>query len=82
MTEPNAPFAPDWTSPLGDTIADLMVESGWTQAEFAERLGYSAKRLNRPLQRESSADRGRCVVARARAEGKCRFLAHSGGSLP
>ena len=50
MTEPNAPFAPDWASPPGDTIADLIEERGWTQAELAERLGYSAKHVNRLVQ--------------------------------
>ena len=50
MIEPNAPFAPDWASPLGDTIVDLIEERGWTQAELAERLGYSAKHVNRLVQ--------------------------------
>ena len=50
MTEPIAPFAPDWVSSPGDTIADLIEERGWTQAEFAERLGYSAKYVNRLVQ--------------------------------
>ena len=50
MTEPNAPFAPDWASPLGDTIVGLIEERGWTQAELAERLGYSAKHVNRLVQ--------------------------------
>ena len=46
MTERNAPFAPDWASPPGDTIADLIEERGWTPAELAERMGYSAKHVN------------------------------------
>ena len=50
MTEPNTPFAPDWASPPGDTIADLIEERGWTQAELAERLGYSARHVNRLVQ--------------------------------
>ena len=40
-------FRPDWVSPPGDTIADLMKERGWSQAELARRLGLSPKRLNR-----------------------------------
>lgn len=32
----DAPFAPDWVSPPGDTILDLM----------AERLGFSLKHVN------------------------------------
>ena len=50
MTEPNTPFAPDWASQPGDTIADLIEERGWTQAELAERLGYSARHVNRLVQ--------------------------------
>ena len=45
MTEPR-PFTPDWVSPPGDTIADLLEERGWTQAEFAERTGFTRKHVN------------------------------------
>jgi len=40
------PFAPDWVSPPGDTIIDLVDEREWTQAQLAERLGYSLKHVN------------------------------------
>ena len=43
MTEQTAVFQPDWVSPPGDTIADLLEEKGWTQAEFAQRCGYTTK---------------------------------------
>jgi len=46
MTESSAPFAPDWVSPPGETILDLIEERGWTQAELAVRLGYSVKHVN------------------------------------
>ena len=36
-------FAPDWVSPPGDTIADILEEKDWTQVEFAERLDNSPK---------------------------------------
>ncbi len=39
-------FAPDWASPPGDTIQDLMEERDWNQAELAQRLGSSAKHIN------------------------------------
>lgn len=39
-------FAPDWVSPPGDTILDLMEERGWSQAELAGRLGYSEKHVS------------------------------------
>lgn len=46
MTELGAPFAPDWVSPPGDTILDLIEERGWTQAELASRLGYTEKHIS------------------------------------
>lgn len=39
-------FAPDWVSPPGETIIDLLEERGWTQNELADRLGYSLKHVN------------------------------------
>lgn len=46
MTDLDAPFAPDWASPPGDTIADVLEERGWTQAELARRLGYTEKHVS------------------------------------
>lgn len=42
----DAPFAPDWVSPPGDTILDLLEERDWTQQQLADRLGYSPKHVN------------------------------------
>lgn len=39
-------FAPDWVSPPGDTIADLLEERGWTHNELAERSGFTPKHVN------------------------------------
>jgi len=39
-------FEPNWVSPPGDTITDLLDERGWTQADFAKRMGMSIKHLN------------------------------------
>lgn len=33
----------DWGSPPGHTIADLLEERNWTQAQLADRLGVSRK---------------------------------------
>ncbi len=41
-----APFAPDWVSPPGDTILDLMEERGWTQVGLAKRLNFTTKHVN------------------------------------
>lgn len=46
MTELTRPFAPDWVSPPGDTIADLLEERDWTQAQLAERLGCTTKHVS------------------------------------
>lgn len=46
MTDLDAPFAPDWVSPPGDTIADVLEERGWTQTELARRLGYTEKHVS------------------------------------
>ena len=46
MTDLDAPFTPDWVSPPGDTILDLIDERGWTLAALASRLGFSPKHVN------------------------------------
>lgn len=47
-------LSPDWVSPPGDTIADLLEERSWTQAEFATRLGASRKFVNQLVSGEAS----------------------------
>lgn len=42
----NTAFAPDWISPPGETIEDLLDERGWSQADLADRLGASRKHVN------------------------------------
>ncbi len=46
MTDSAAPFRPDWVSPPGDTIADLLEERDWSQSELAGRLGYTTKHIS------------------------------------
>lgn len=41
----NRTFNPDWISPPGDTIEDLLEERKWTQAELAERTGFSLEHV-------------------------------------
>jgi addiction module HigA family antidote len=53
MTDLKAPFAPDWISPPGDTIADILEELGWTQAELARRLGYTEKHVSQLINGEA-----------------------------
>ncbi len=40
------PFESDWVSPPGETIEDALEELGMTQAEFAQRSGFSRKHVN------------------------------------
>lgn len=49
-----ADFAPDWIVTLGDTIADLLEARGWTQKEFAQRLGCTPKYVNQLLKGAAS----------------------------
>ncbi|MBD2455218.1 helix-turn-helix domain-containing protein [Nostoc sp. FACHB-87] len=46
MTETTRTFTPDWVSPPGDTIADILEERDWTQVQLAERLGYTTKHIS------------------------------------
>ncbi len=46
MIETTRTFTPDWVSPPGETIADLLEERDWTQAQLAERLGYTTKHIS------------------------------------
>ncbi len=41
MTVSENKFSPDWISPTGDTIADMLDEKGWTKKEFASQVGKS-----------------------------------------
>jgi addiction module HigA family antidote len=45
MTKTTRPFIPDWVSPPGDTIANVLEERDWTQAQLAERLGCTTKHI-------------------------------------
>jgi HTH-type transcriptional regulator / antitoxin HigA len=46
MTEVARAFAPDWVSPPGSTVADLIEERGWTQQELAQRSGFTTKHIS------------------------------------
>lgn len=46
MADSATPFRPDWASPPGDTISDLLEERDWSQIELARRLGYTTKHVS------------------------------------
>jgi HTH-type transcriptional regulator/antitoxin HigA len=54
MTTTTTPFLPDWASPPGDTLAELLEERSMTQTELAERLGVSLKHVNRVIKGAAS----------------------------
>jgi HTH-type transcriptional regulator / antitoxin HigA len=39
-------FQPNWASPPGDTIADIMEDRGWKIPDFAERIGFTVESAN------------------------------------
>ncbi|MFA6915395.1 MAG: ImmA/IrrE family metallo-endopeptidase [Parachlamydiales bacterium] len=47
-------FKPDWIVPPGATIADVLEEKGWSQAEFAQRMEYTTKHVNLLIQGKAS----------------------------
>src|SRR4051794_7516586 len=46
MADDLTTFEPEWVSPPGETIADLLEEKGWTQTELATRTGFTRKYIN------------------------------------
>lgn len=45
-----AEFAPDWISAPGETVADLLEERSWSQADFATRAGFTKIHVHLLLQ--------------------------------
>jgi len=51
---PARAFQPDYTSPPGETVADLLEQTGMTQTELAQRLGVSLKHVNQVVKGAAS----------------------------
>jgi HTH-type transcriptional regulator / antitoxin HigA len=41
MTDIKEQFSPDWVSPPGETITDILQECNMSKGEFAEKMGES-----------------------------------------
>ena len=54
MIDQKRAFQPDWISPPGSTISDLMEERDWNQIELAKRLGFTPKHLNQLIKGKAS----------------------------
>ena len=46
MTNNKKKCTPNWISPPGDTISDILEERDWTQEDFAKRMGISTKHIS------------------------------------
>ena len=68
----NPGFNADWASPPGDLIEEVLEEFGWTRAELAQRLDFSAKHVNELL-------KGRVPITADSAERLERVLGHDAG---
>jgi addiction module HigA family antidote len=68
----NAGFNADWASPPGELIEEVLEERGWTRAELAQRLDFSAKHVNELL-------KGRAAITADSAERLERVLGHDAG---
>jgi HTH-type transcriptional regulator/antitoxin HigA len=53
MTEATSYFTPQWVSPPGDTIQDVIEERDWTLARLSKALGYSPQFINQLLNGEA-----------------------------
>ena len=54
MIDQKRKIQPEWASPPGDTISDLMEERDWNKVELAQRLGFTTKHLNQLIKGEAS----------------------------
>jgi HTH-type transcriptional regulator / antitoxin HigA len=56
MTKTTHPFNPDWVSPPGDTIADLLEEQDWTQVQLAEQIDFTEVQVKQLIDGEIEID--------------------------
>jgi len=72
MTELTNKFTPDWVSPPGDTIIDLLEERNQTQVQLSKCLGYTTKQVSQlingqaPLTEETALKLERFLGSTAR----------------
>ena len=73
MAESTPPFSPDWNSPPGDTILDLIEEKNWTQTDLAKRMGYSLKHVNRLVKGKVALTEDTAILLERVLGGGARF---------
>jgi HTH-type transcriptional regulator / antitoxin HigA len=52
MTKTANPFTPDWSSPPGETITDILEERDWTQTQLADRLSSTEEQVQQLIDGE------------------------------
>ena len=55
-------YCPDWVSPPGETLADILEERGITRSQIGEMLGWSIDDVERVIKGEKMID-GEIAVA-------------------
>ncbi len=67
MTDLSAASVPNWVSLAGESILDMAEEHGWTQAELAQRIGFTEQHVSQlangkvPLSLDVAQDLERAV---------------------
>lgn len=49
-------YCPDWVSPPGGTLADILEERGMTRSQFGEMLGWDVEDVERVIEGEKMID--------------------------
>ena len=49
-------YSPDWVSPPGETLAEILEERGLARSQFGEMLGWSVEDVKRVIKGEKMID--------------------------
>ena len=49
-------YCPDWVSPPGETLADILEERGITRSQFGKMMGWSVEDVERVIEGEKMID--------------------------
>lgn len=49
-------YSPDWVSPPGETLAEILEERGMTRSQFGEMLGWSVEDVEQVIEGEKMID--------------------------
>jgi len=66
-------FAPDWLTPPGETIQDLLEQRSWTQAELATRTGFTTKHISELIKGHSGLSEDAALKLERVLGGSARF---------